>query len=352
MKHYSEHSQFCKAISALEEIQLSKQKEYQVTNKEPIPAKTKHYLVKLVGDRPIIKCFLDNKTCFALWDTGSMISLISKTWLHKNFGNVYIHSLQDFTGDDSFILKAANNTDVPIEGVVLLEFSLEKDNKNMFIIPFLVTLEEIRNPVLGYNTIEHLVLNFKGNNLPSLLKNCLPKISLIETEKFINLIEHNSKMPDFLGEVKVCQNSFIPANSFVYIKCKSKFLFDEQEKAVLFSPIVDGNLDNELNIWESFERIKKGKTPYVHVRVENPNSEGYHLSKGTIMGTVHNVSAVIPLNVNAKNVKNFEIKTSKITPNSDKSNDSGVPQVDLSHLTKEKQELVRNMIMEEKEVFS
>ena len=43
-----------------------------------------------------------------------------------------------------------------IEGIVLLDFAV--DNATLFQVPFLVTKENLSNPIIGYNTIEHLVL--------------------------------------------------------------------------------------------------------------------------------------------------------------------------------------------------
>ena len=42
-------------------------------------------LVKLVGNRPLVNYSLNDKMFEGLWDTGSMISLISKTWLDFKF---------------------------------------------------------------------------------------------------------------------------------------------------------------------------------------------------------------------------------------------------------------------------
>ena len=79
-----------------------------------------------------------------------MISLVNKDWLNKEFCNSTIQPMETFVGAGFDIsLKAANNTDVNIEGAVTLNF----------VVPFIVTKEELSNPILGFNVIELLIQN-------------------------------------------------------------------------------------------------------------------------------------------------------------------------------------------------
>lgn len=89
-----------------------------------------------------------------------------------------------------------------IEGVVLLDFNLVNDSECMSEVLFLVTSQNIRSPVLGYNIIEHLVLNDKSTHLPLNLRKSLLNVSLEDTKSAINLTELNSKMPSLLEEIK------------------------------------------------------------------------------------------------------------------------------------------------------
>ena len=136
--------------------------------------------------------------------SGSMITSVSKDWLSQNkvrpikrnysYGWLY--------GRWAPICKAASNTDVFIEGVVPLDFSLVNDSECMSEVLFLVTSQNIRSPVLGYNIIEHLVLNDKSTHLPLNLRNSLLNASLENTKNAINLTELNSKTPNLLEEIK------------------------------------------------------------------------------------------------------------------------------------------------------
>ena len=87
---------------------------------------------------------------------------------------------------------------------------------------------------------------------------------------------------DLQREIKVCKTSLIHANSVITSKCKSKYLFNEVEKSILFLPVIDGNLYGFLKIHESFERIKKDRTPYITLRIYNQSSEPYYFKNGTL----------------------------------------------------------------------
>ena len=58
-------------------------------------------LIRLVGEWPLVHVFLNNSEVEGLWDTGSMISLISKDFLDEKFPGVEIHSVAEFMENDS-----------------------------------------------------------------------------------------------------------------------------------------------------------------------------------------------------------------------------------------------------------
>ena len=122
--------------------------------------KNRKKFTKLIGSRPIIKHQLNNRIFESLWDTGSMISLVNEEWVLKEFKNIESQPIETFISNGADIsLKAANNTDVSIEGVVTLDFSLPNSKQN-FLVPFIVTKEALSNTILGFNVIEHLLKYF------------------------------------------------------------------------------------------------------------------------------------------------------------------------------------------------
>ena len=156
------HATWCMWICRLEvhETEKRMKQEINMVDAEKLPFKMKLKLVRLVGERPLVKIFLNGKRIKGLWDTGAMISLINKLFLEENFPDAKIQPISEFTGE-GLTLSAANKSAIDVEGVVVLNFGV-KDGEGLFKIPFLVTSQEISSPIIGYNTIEHLVKNFRG----------------------------------------------------------------------------------------------------------------------------------------------------------------------------------------------
>ena len=122
---------------------------------EQVDAQSRNKFVNLIGEKPTIKCYLDGANCEALWDTGSMVSLVDVRWVRENFLQKRLHSIKDFLKNDNLQVKTANSTEIPLEGVILMDFSL-KSGLPGFIVPFLFTSQEINELILGYNVIEQV----------------------------------------------------------------------------------------------------------------------------------------------------------------------------------------------------
>ena len=86
---------------------------------DQIDAKTRSKIVKLVGEKPLLKCKLDGVDYDVLWDTGSMISLVDLEWVNYNFPDKKILSVEEVLGDEKLEVRA--------EGIILLDFSARGD---------------------------------------------------------------------------------------------------------------------------------------------------------------------------------------------------------------------------------
>ena len=126
LNNHDSHAEYCEMICSVERIENEKRmrSEIFVNNDDRLPYKTKLKLIRLVGERPLVKIRLNGVEVKGLWDTGAMISLINKIFLAKHFPDAKIESIGDFTGEN-FSLTAANQSEVRIEGVVVLEFGWE-----------------------------------------------------------------------------------------------------------------------------------------------------------------------------------------------------------------------------------
>ena len=108
-----------------------------------------------MGEKPLVNIFLNNWEVEGLWDTGSMISLMNKNYVEEHFPGVEIHSVADFIQNDSLKLTAANQTELSVDGVVVLNFGVEKDH-NLFQVPFIVRSENISKPTFTTNFLNIL----------------------------------------------------------------------------------------------------------------------------------------------------------------------------------------------------
>ena len=68
------------------------------------------------------------------------------------------HSKYCFLENNELNLHAANKTKINLDGVILLDFDVDGvENDGEFIVPVVVSSEDLGEPILGYNVIEHLV---------------------------------------------------------------------------------------------------------------------------------------------------------------------------------------------------
>ena len=159
-------------------------------------------LVKLVGNRCLVKCFLDDKQVEGLWDTGAQVSIISHDYLSKLFPGSSIRDISELL-DTKLNLATANGSPLPYNGWVELRFKLSRDS-NHLVVPFLVSSASVDAPLIGYNVIEAI---FKENPSQSMEEAQLsfPNVSDIET--LVNCI--HSENNEELSFVKSGKTDFV-----------------------------------------------------------------------------------------------------------------------------------------------
>ena len=172
-------------------------------------------------------------------------------------------------GDQILQIRAANSTEISFKGVLLLEFSVN-DDSNPFTVPFLVTTHNINEPILGYNVIEHLIIQDHGKN--DLLKSCfVTEICSDKIDLMISMIQERSVVPDTLGKVKVPETTVISAGCCSSVKCRVKVLMDESEQTIHFRPSISENGDDDLSFSETLSTVRRGRSQFIHVDVMNPS---------------------------------------------------------------------------------
>ena len=138
-KQYLEHKKYCAVISELDIREKHKLEQFTVTNSEILRKKYRSQLVSLIGEKPIIEEYINNKTYKGLLDTSSMVSVINKHWLKSNFPNENIFWSEEFLRAP-LDLKTANNAKLNVKDLAVLDFSLKSTSEKVEV-PFIVTNE-------------------------------------------------------------------------------------------------------------------------------------------------------------------------------------------------------------------
>ena len=98
-----------------------------------------------------------------LWDTGAQVSIVSEGFLQSQLSSVQIQDVERLLGSNGSIsLQAANGTDIPYCGWAEIGVRLSNENEAEIIVPFLVTKENIEQPIIGFNIIDLMVKNTDG----------------------------------------------------------------------------------------------------------------------------------------------------------------------------------------------
>ena len=151
-KHQKNHAVICGAIQSLEEIEVGKLYGQLKQMESVVKPKDDKQIIDLVGDKPEVDVCLEGVSVKCLWDTGAMVSLINKKIVDSHWPGRKLHSIHEFLGNKLGV-SAANNSDMPIEGVILLD--VEMENSASFTVPFLVIKQNLSQTIIGTNIMKH-----------------------------------------------------------------------------------------------------------------------------------------------------------------------------------------------------
>ena len=286
------HAVLCNSICQLEKLEKDKLYGDKSVRQCQIDDKTRRKVVKLVGDKPKIRCFLNDREVELLWDTGSMVSLVDRCWVQKWFPSQEIFPVSKFLDGQSLKLSAANSSEIKFDGVVLLDFGLT-EGEVKFSIPVLVSSSKLAQPILGYNVIKCLVL--EGNSMDhEQLTKCFQTFRPVMVEPLVSVIQEEAANPDFIAEIKTPEDVIVPAGRQQLVRCRIKANpggVDDQD--VYFEPKL--TLEEDLTFLETVSQLRRGRTNFVYVEVLNETGVEKVLRKGSVLGSVHSVSAVVPM---------------------------------------------------------
>ena len=354
VSHRPHHQVYCHAISSLMKIERDKIYKDKSVRQKQVDYKMSRKLAKLVGEKPKLECYLDHKKVQMLWDTGSMVSLVDREWLNKHFPSQQLFPVSDFVDnpDRRFNLQAANSSDIEFDGVALLNLTLSEEEEEGMLVPVLVASGKIAEPILGYNVIELLIL--EGDEaLHKKLASCFLTTCPFNIDPLVAMVKTQAESKDFLTEIKIPEAVTVPAGYRKRIRCRVKAVGNDEEQTVCFWPKVRED-EEEVEFLESVSTLKRGHTNYVHVEVINQTRKDQVLQKGSVVGSVHSVAAVVPMVRMFEDVRPQKVSVNAVGENSS-AEEAGQPgniNTDLSHLTEDQQKAVREVLLEVQDMFS
>jgi len=98
-----------------------------VVSSRPLDGKTKPKVHdKDCWEKPPLNFLVSPKHCTGLWDTGSMVCLVNANWLKRELPNYDILCLSEVSERITNVisLKVANNSEIVLKGVAMLDFTL------------------------------------------------------------------------------------------------------------------------------------------------------------------------------------------------------------------------------------
>ena len=162
-------------------------------------------VAKLVGEKCMLMCRLNDIVIPVLIDKGTQVSTIEKRVLEERFPDNKMKPVEDLLDDgDNLRVQWGNSHDIPFRGFAELSVTLgEHQTLQKLNVPFLVTTERLNQTILGFNAIKMLVqLNDSLELLHEMIYQSVGnELSQSNVRAFVDLIQGSKEQENI--EVKV-----------------------------------------------------------------------------------------------------------------------------------------------------
>ncbi|KAM9735208.1 uncharacterized protein ACNS7B_014526 [Menidia menidia] len=328
----------------------------------------RHYsqLLRLIGKKCLVNCYLDGVQTKALWDTGSQVCLISEAWRKKYIPKVSVRNIEELLGPGALVGKAVNQTDIPFRGWVEVQFQLDPSQAPQFTlqVPMLVTDSQgaAEEPIIGYNVIEQLLKSGVDHPHEVITQAVSTAFSFDckKTEMFVKMIKASDpECSD--GVVRTGrQKEVIPAGLVRIVKCSVRTASLPSNQEALVMPNEQAPCPNGLSITESMITLSKGTYSRLALPVINDTCHDITLSPRTVLGQVQCVKAVYPAETKpvvappVSPVAPPEVDREERGPAEKALDDCDRwdPPITLTHLPLAQQQKVKQMLREECQAFA
>ena len=257
-------------------------------------------------------------------------------------------------------MQAANGTDIPYCGWVEIGVRLTNENEAEIRVPFLVTEEDIEQPIIGFNVIELMVKNTEGevdgDKLLGRMMKSFHRSRDSDIQALIGIIRANDS-GDLCLVKSTKKSRIVPAGQTVRLPCRANTGPVHRKTPVIFEPDELAAWPSGLEVHESLTTVKEGDATILSINVTNNTSHDIALPGRVVLGRLQLVRSVTPAEVRFKDPetptsdKELPCEENKLTEESE-SNLSWLPDVDLSGLTAEQKEQARQLLLEEADAFA
>lgn len=321
--------------------------------------------VPLIGKKSLLNCFVNGYAVTVLFDTGSQVSIIDRSWKETFIPQYAVRPLQELLDPgESLDLCAANGQPIPYDGWVELTVNLpgNTDPNLTMEVPFLISQLPLPQPLLGANVLQGMINSHKCDaDAHTMILSLLRKALGVEEEQaraMVNFINLQKESNHSITTIRVGkENVYVPPGKTVNVRCKVPSTFDISNPVVLYEPLEDSATLEQLSVGEGLLEISNTKQPFVRVPISNHTNQVITLPKRSQLGSIQHVAKV--LEPGEQDVGDggptqacvLKAEVNVASPGTPPA-DLWRPPVDLSHLSSEQQRIVEKMLNEESAAFA
>lgn len=261
---------------------------------------------KLVGKRCLVRASLGGVDTTILWDTGSQVSIVGTNWKKKYLPDIEVRPVKELLEEGVLELLAANGTDIPYEGWMEIEFTLCKDtvagmSDKPVLVPILVASSNIDRPIIGFNVVEELALmndpSGDGTRSGDMVKRLCSAMEVgCKTARAVLSVLKKQKPEVQPHTVRVGRRPVtIPKNKVMAVHCSWPNKRVLSASPAVLEPSYEAPWPTGLVIREQLVYLPADDEGKIEISVENVTENDITLGSRTILGWLHNVDVVYPL---------------------------------------------------------
>lgn len=342
------------------------------TSRQPIQ---KTRVAQLIGKRCMVSCSVNGVPHQMLLDSGAQVTIVGREWVEKALPDVKIQPLDSLLDKQPLEISAANGTEVPYDGWAEIDLQIGSIRQGQLTIkvPALIS-QSCTCSLLGSNVIVEIIKENAEqgdqHDIAAILKEALGA-SESTVEALVAALEMMASDDTFPQcNVKVGKKGItIPAGQISEVRCRVRGW--PGGGTLLFQPSPENNFPEGLELFPALVDVPSGSSKCTKIPIQNPTKHDIYLTQRTVLGTLEEVIEVKPVKCPPWRPESMppptvqacssQLSTDKQTDAKNKKDgDTGPnttkgkwhPSVDLSHLSEADQQIARDMLFSESDVFA